>query len=83
MASILSGTLIGLLILVATLFYQGAINYWGFLLGIGIIFAFFIALSRNMQQMNIEHLNDVNELIQKIENGEPLPSINQLTKVKK
>lgn len=84
MASILSGAFIGLLILVATLFYQGTIDYLGFWIGLIVVFAF-VALFGGyfMRNMNNDHLSYINGLMQKIENCESLPSINQLAKVKR
>jgi O-antigen/teichoic acid export membrane protein len=78
--SILSGTLIGFFVLLATMYYEGLINYYAFILGLVTVLVFIILWARNIQKTNSKHLRQLDDLIQKVENGEPLPSLNQLLK---
>jgi len=84
----LAGGLIGILVLVLTLFYEGVFDvFGGRLLGL-IPFAItlvgvFYAFSRILQSIKgqqIKYLSLVFELISKVEKGEPIPSLSELKK---
>ena len=84
----LAGGLIGILVLVLTLFYEGVFDvFGGRLLGL-IPFAItlvgvFYAFSRILQSIKgqqTKYLSLVFDLISKVEKGEPIPSLNELKK---
>jgi hypothetical protein len=84
----LAGGLIGILILVFTLFYEGAFDlFGGRLLGFipfAIILAgLFYAFSRILQSIKDQQTRNLSlifDLISNVENGEPLPSLLELKK---
>ena len=84
----LAGGLIGILVLVLTLFYEGVFDvFGGRLLGLipfaMILVGVFYANTRILQSINnqqIKHLSLVFDLISKVEKGEPIPSLNELEK---
>ncbi len=82
----LAGGLIGILVLVLTLLYQGVFDiFGGRLLGLipfaivlfGIFYAFNVILKSIRNQQN-KYLSLVFDLISKVEKNEPLPSLNEL-----
>jgi hypothetical protein len=84
----LAGGLIGILILILTLFYEGVFDvFGGRLLGLIpfaiIIVGVFYAFRRIMQfikNQQTKYLSLVFDLISKVEKGEPIPSLNELKK---
>jgi hypothetical protein len=84
----LAGGLIGILVLVLTLFYEGVFDvFGGRLLGIIpftiILVGVFYANTRILQAINnqqIKHLSLLFDLISKVEKEEPIPSLNELKK---
>ena len=84
----LAGGLIGILVLVLTLFYQGVFDvFGGRFLGlvpfavvlVGIFYAFRRIL-RFIKDQQTKYLSLVFDLISKVEKGEPIPSLNELQK---
>lgn len=81
-ASILAGGTIGLLILVGTLYYEmvmGDIVFYFFTVLIGAIMIIGI---RSLANSRDRHLDFINNLLAKIEEGKQLPSLNELEKTK-
>ena len=86
--SFLAGGLIGILILVITLFYEGVFDvFGGRFLGVIpfaiVLVGVFYAFSRILQSIKDQqsrHLSLIFELINNIERGEPLPSLQELKK---
>ena len=84
----LAGGLIGILILVLTLFYEGVFDvFGGRFLGLIpfaiILVGVFYAFSRILQSIKDQQtkcLSLVFDLISKVEKGEPIPSLNELEK---
>ena len=84
----LAGGLIGILVLVLTLFYEGVFDVFGgrffgliplAIILVGVFYAFWrILLSIKNQQT--KYLSLVFGLISKVEKGEPIPSLNELEK---
>jgi hypothetical protein len=86
--SFLAGGLIGILILVITLFYEGVFDvFGGRLLGLvpfavvlaGVFYAFSRIL-RSIKDQQTRHLSLIFDLISKVEKGEPIPSLSELEK---
>jgi hypothetical protein len=84
--SFLAGGLIGVLILVITLFYEGVFDgFGGRLFGLvpfafilaGIFFAFSRIL-RSIKDQQTRHLSLIFDLISKVEKEEPIPSLSEL-----
>lgn len=84
----LAGGLIGILVLVLTLFYEGVFDvFGGRLLGliplaivlVGVFYAFNHILQLIKGQQT-KHLSLIFDLISKVEKGEPIPSLNELKK---
>jgi hypothetical protein len=84
----LAGGLIGILVLVLTLFYEGVFDvFGGRFLGliplaitiIGVFYAFRRIL-QSIKDQQTRYLSLVFDLISKVENGEPIPSLNELEK---
>jgi hypothetical protein len=84
----LAGGLIGILLLVLTLFIEGAFDvFGGSFLGlvpfaiilVGVFYAFRRIL-QSIQNQQTKHLSLVFDLIRKVEKGEPIPSLNELEK---
>jgi hypothetical protein len=86
--SFLAGGLIGMLILVLTLFYNGAFDvfggrYLGIIPFVAVIVGMFFAFSRILKSIRDQqnrNLSLIFELISKVENGEPIPSLQELKK---
>ena len=84
----LAGGLIGILVLVLTLFYEGVFDvFGGRFLGLIpfaiVLVGVFYAFSRILQiikDQQTKHLSLVFDLISKVEKGEPIPSLNELGK---
>jgi hypothetical protein len=86
--SFLAGGLIGILVLVLTLFYEGVFDvFGGRLLGsipfaivlVGVFYAFNRIL-RSIKDQQAKYLSLVFDLISKVENGEPIPPLDELKK---
>jgi len=86
--SFLAGGLIGILVLVLTLFYEGAFDvFGGRFLGfipfaivlVGVFYAFRHIL-QSIQDQQTKYLSLVFDLISKVEKGEQIPSLNELEK---
>ena len=84
--SFLAGGLIGILILVITLFYEGVFDvFGGRLLGLvpfavvlaGVFYAFSRIL-RSIKDQETRNLSLIFDLISKVEKGEPIPSLAEL-----
>jgi ABC-type protease/lipase transport system fused ATPase/permease subunit len=84
----LAGGLIGILVLVLTLFYGGVFDVFGgrfsglipfaiVLVGVFYAFSRILQIIRNQQT---KYLSLVFDLISKVEKGEPTPSLNELQK---
>ena len=86
--SFLAGGLIGILVLVLTLFYEGVFDvfggrYLGLIPFVVVLVGVFYAFSRLLQFIRSQHakyLSLVFDLIGKVEKGEPIPSLNELEK---
>jgi hypothetical protein len=84
----LAGGLIGILLLVLTLFYEGAFdvfggNFLGLILFVIIIVGVFYAFRRillSIKDLQTKYLSLVFDLISKVEKGEPIPSLSELQK---
>jgi len=84
----LAGGLIGILVLVLTLFYEGVFNvFGGRILGLIpfaiTIIGLFYAFSRILKSIKDQQTKDLSlifDLINKIEIGEPIPQLNELIK---
>ena len=86
--SFLAGGLIGILVLVLTLFYEGVFDvFCGRFLGlipfaivlVGVFYAFWRIL-QSIKNQQTRHLSLVFDLINKVEKGESIPSLNELKK---
>jgi len=85
--SFLAGGLIGILILVITLFYEGVFDvFGGRLLGLVpfavVLVGVFYAFSRILWSIKDEQTRNLSlifSLISKVEKGEPIPSLSELT----
>jgi hypothetical protein len=84
----LAGGLIGILVLVLTLFYEGVFDvfggrFWG-LIPFGVVLVgVFYAFRRILQSIKgqqTKYLSLVFDLISRVEKGEPIPSLNDLEK---
>ena len=84
----LAGGLIGILVLVLTLFYEGAFDVFGVkflglipfaIILVGVFYAFGRIL-RSFRDQQTKHLLLVFDLISKVEKGEQIPSLNELEK---
>jgi hypothetical protein len=84
----LAGGLIGILVLVFSLFYEGVFDvfggrYLGSIPFVIILVGIFYAFSRILQSIKdqqTKYLSLIFELISKVEKGEPIPSLNELEK---
>jgi hypothetical protein len=84
----LAGGLIGILLLVVTLFYEGAFDVfgeriWGLIPLTVILAGIFYAFKRILQsvmEQQAKHLSLVFDLIIQVEKGEPIPPLNELKK---
>ena len=76
--SIIAGGLIGILILVATLQIEKIINIYGLVISELLILAFAFYFIWDLKQNHEQHNSFINDLIQKIENGEKLNPIEEL-----
>jgi hypothetical protein len=84
----LAGGLIGILVLVLTLFYEGVFDVFGgrflgliplAIILVGVFYANWRIL-QSIKDQQIKQLSLVFDLISKIEKGEPIPSLNELEK---
>ena len=86
--TVLAGGLIGILVLVLTLFYEGVFDvfggrFLGFIPFAIILVGVFYTFSRILQfikDQQTKYLSLVFDLISKVEKGEPIPSLNELEK---
>jgi hypothetical protein len=84
----LAGGLIGILVLVLTLFYEGVLDVFvGRLLGLipfaivlVVVFYAFSRIMKSIKNQQTKNLSLVFDLISKVEKGEPIPSLNELQK---
>ena len=84
----LAGGLIGILVLVLTVFYEGVFDvfggrFLGFIAFAIVLIGVFYAFSRILQfikKQQTEYLSLVFDLISKVEKGEPIPSLGVLEK---
>jgi len=84
----LAGGLIGTLVLVLTLLYEGVFDVFGgrflgfipFAITIVGIFYAFRRILQSIKDQQTTHLSLVFDLISKVEKGEPIPSLNELEK---
>ena len=84
----LAGGLIGILVLVITLFYEGVFDVFGgsllgfipfFVVLVGVFYAFSRIL-QSIRSQQSRHLSLIFDLIGKVEKGEPIPSLSELLK---
>ena len=84
----LAGGLVGILVLVFTLFYEGVFDIFGgrfvgliplAVVLIGVFYAFWRIL-QFIKDQQTKHLSLVFDLISKVEKGEQIPSLNELEK---
>ena len=84
----LAGGLIGILVLVITLFYDGVFDVFGgrflgfipfALILVGVFYAFSRIL-RLIKDQQTRHLSLIFDLISEVEKGQPIPSLNELWK---
>jgi cbb3-type cytochrome oxidase subunit 3 len=84
--SFLAGGLIGILVLVVTLFYEGIFDVFGgrflglipfVIVLIGVFYAFSRIL-RSIKDQETRNLSLIFDLISKVEKGEPIPSLTEL-----
>jgi hypothetical protein len=84
----LAGGLIGILVLVLTLFYEGVFDVFGgrflglisfAIILVGVFYAFKRIL-QSIKDQQTKYLSLVFDLISKVEKGEPIPSLNELEK---
>jgi hypothetical protein len=68
------------MILVSTLYYEKIIDFGVYALSYLVIFVFIYASLRYMNKQNSMHLKRICGLVDRIEKGEMLPSINELRK---
>ena len=84
----LAGGLIGILVLVLTLFYEGVFDLFGgriagvipFLIVLVGTFYTFSRILKSIKRQQTKYLSLVFDLISKVEKGEPIPSLNELEK---
>jgi len=84
----LAGGLIGVLVLVLTMFYEGVFDifggrFWGLIPFAVVLAGIFYGFSRILQSiksLEARNLSLVFDLISKVEKGEPIPSLNELQK---
>jgi hypothetical protein len=79
-SQILAGGIIGMIILLATIYYQGILDLITLSLANSIVIAMVIVGLYYMNKMHRQHLAYMSSLIQKVENCEPLPSFSELAK---
>ena len=86
--SFLAGGLIGILVLVLTLFYQGVFDLFGgrflglfpFVIVLVGVFYVFSRILQFIKDQHVRYLSLTFDLISKVEKGEPLPTLNELRK---
>jgi hypothetical protein len=84
----LAGGLIGILVLVLTLFYEGVFDvfggrFWGLIPFAIVLVGVFYPFGRILQlikDQQTKYLSLVFDLISKVEKGEPIPSLSELEK---
>ena len=84
----LAGGLIGILVLVLTLFYEGVFDVFGgrflglvpFAIVLVVVFYAFRLILGFIKDQQTKYLSLVFDLISKVEKGEPIPSLNELQK---
>jgi hypothetical protein len=84
----LAGGLIGILVLVLTLFYEGVFDVFGgrfmglipFAIILGGVFYAFSRILKSIKDQQNKYLSLIFDLISKVEKGEPIPSLNELEK---
>lgn len=86
--SFLAGGLIGILVLVFTLLYEGVFDVFGgrflglipFTVILVGVFYTFSRILRSIKDQQTKYLSLIFALISKVERGEPIPSLNELKK---
>lgn len=79
-ASLIAGSIVGTLILIATMQYQNVVNLYGVIIGDSFLASAGIYFIATLRQSHDEHINFINGLIVQIEKGEKLDSIEELRK---
>jgi amino acid permease len=85
MCSIASGGLIAVIVLIATIYYttpaiQNANNFTVYIIINSTVFLIFLFILKYLRNQRIKHLREISTLVDRIENGYTLPSINELRK---
>jgi hypothetical protein len=79
-SQILAGGIIGMIILLATIYYQGILNSITLTLSNFVVIGVVIIGLYYLNKMHRQHLAYMSNLIRKVENREPLPSFSELAK---
>ncbi len=76
--SYIAGGFIGVLVLVATLWFENILPAYGGIIGYGIVFvgAFYMVIE--MSKMHNDHIAFISSLVARVEKGEQLESIEKL-----
>lgn len=82
-ASLIAGTIVGTLILIATMQYQNVVNLYGVIIGDSFLAVAGFYFIVTLRQGHDEHINFINGLVVQIEKGEKLDSIEELRKTHK
>jgi hypothetical protein len=77
-ASLLAGAAVGILILIATMFYQNLLPMYAAYLGYAIVTVFFCYFIWDMRKAHDGYMSSINGLMLRIEKGEKLESIEEL-----
>ena len=83
LGSIVSGALIGLLVVAITLRFENVFSDIGYYVFLGIICPFFLFYGRRTYRSYYSDLEKIDKLFIRVQNGETLPSITELMKKKK
>jgi hypothetical protein len=77
-ASLITGTIIGVLILLATIQFENLLPVYSTVVAYPIVFAFAFYYLHDMKKTHNEHIDFMDKLILKIEKGERLGTIHDL-----
>lgn len=77
-ASLIAGVIIGTLIFLATMQYEKILPSYAIGVGDLVVMVFGLIAIRDMKQNHERHISFINDLIQKLEQGEKLGSIDEL-----
>ena len=83
LGSIVSGTLIGLLVVAITLRFENVFSDISYYVFLGVIFSFFLFYGIRTYRSYHSDLEKIDKLFIRVQNGETLPSITELWKMKK